>query len=124
MAPRERAVGEGAVDDGQVGEPLDDAREILQLAAGQTETFRCVIVDTHEAEPEVRAAAEEGPGEATEDAAAEGFLAAEAAEEWVDELGAEIAIEAAALLRRRRVEHLRWDEVRKQQGRVHTVGEK
>ena len=67
----------------------------------------------------MRAAAEEGPGEAPEDAAAEGLLAGEAAEERIDELGAEISVEASALLRGRRLEHLWWNEVGKHQRSVH-----
>ena len=119
VAPREHAVGEGAVDGGQIGEPLDDARDLLQLPAAETETLPRIIVYADEAEPEVPAAAAERPRQATEDAAAEGLLAGEAAEERIDELGAEISVEASALLRGRRLEHLRWDEIGKHQRSVH-----
>jgi len=47
----------------------------------------------------VAAAHAEETGEATENAAAEGFLAGEAAEERVEQLGAEGAVDVAALLR-------------------------
>ena len=67
----------------------------------------------------MRAAAEEGPCEAPEDAAAEGLLAGEAAKERVDQVGAEIAVEATALLRGRRLEDLGSDEVGNQRAHFH-----
>ena len=57
------------------------------------------------------AAQEEGAGEAAEHPAAERLLAREAAEERVEQLGAEGAVEAAALLRGGRREELGGDDV-------------
>ena len=72
---------------------------------------RRLVVEPDEAETLVRAPPEEGPGEPAEDAAAERLLAGEAAEQRVQQLGAEAAIEATAFLRRRRNEELGSDDV-------------
>ena len=72
---------------------------------------RRLVVEPDEAETLVRAPPEEGPGEPAEDAAAERLLAGEAAEQRVQQLGAEAAIEATAFLRRRRNEEIGSDDV-------------
>ena len=99
MAPGERALREGAGDGGEILESLHHAGKLLELPAGEAEALARVVVEPREAEALVGAAEKERTGEAAEDAAAERLLTAEAAEEWVEQLGAEVAVEAAALAR-------------------------
>ena len=111
MAPGEGAAGERACDGGESLEPFDDMGKVLQLAAGEAETLACVVVEAREAEPLMAAAHAEEAREATEYAAAEGFLAGEAAEKRVEQFGAEGAVDAAALLWRRRDQQLSGNHV-------------
>src|SRR5437867_4434865 len=76
-----------------------DAGELLQLAAREAEALAREVVEADEAEPLVGPLREEVPGEVAEHLAAEGFLAREPAEQAVEQPGAEVAVEAAPLLR-------------------------
>jgi len=112
VAPRQRPLGEGGGDGGQLREPLRHAGELLELAAGEAEALARPVVEPGEAEALMGAALEERTGEAAEGAAAERLLAAEAAEEPVEDRGGRVAIEVAPLARRRRDEELgRYDVV-------------
>ena len=111
VAPGERAFGEGPRSGRQHGESLCDAAEVLKLAAREAEPLSRVIIETDKGETLVGAAEEEGAGKAAEDAAAVRLLAGEAAEERVEQRGAAVAVEAAALLRGGRHEELGGDNV-------------
>jgi len=97
VAPGERSLDEGLTEGGQVLQLLHHARELLQLAAREAEALPRVVVEAEEAEAVMRAPAKEGPGEAAEHPAAERFPAREAAEEWIEQLGAEAPVELALL---------------------------
>src|SRR5438445_86619 len=79
-------------------EPLRNTCELLQLAAREAETLVSEVVEADEAETLVGPLREEVLGEAAENPAAEGFLARQPAEQAVEQLGAEIAVQAAPLL--------------------------
>jgi hypothetical protein len=112
VAPRERPLGEGGGDGGQLLEPLRHAGELLELAAGEAEALARPVVEPGEAEALLGAALEERTGEAAEDAAAERLLAAEAAEEPVEDRRRRVPVEVAPLSGRRRDEELgRYDVV-------------
>ena len=119
VAPRQRSVGEGAVDCWQVSDALDDVPEVLQLATRDAQTLACIIVDPNEAELDVATATQERPGEASEDATAERLLADEATEQRVDEVGAEIAVEPTALARSGWPEHVGGNEIANEGHLIH-----
>jgi hypothetical protein len=79
----------------------------LQLAARETQRLPGVIVEPNEPEALVAVAEKEGMDEATEDAAAESLLPSETTEERVEDVRAEVAVEAASLLRGRWIEKFR-----------------
>ncbi len=103
MAPRERPLGEGGGDGGQLREPLRHASELLELAAGEAEALARPVIEPGEAEALMGAALEERTGEAAEDAAAERLLAAE---ETVEDRRRRVPVEVAPLAGRRRDEQL------------------
>ena len=74
------------------------------VAPGHAETLARVVIDPDEPQMLVRAPVKEGPGETAKHAATERLLAREAAQQRVEQLGAERAIEPAALLGQRRSE--------------------
>ena len=98
VAPGEHALGEGPLETGKILQPLRHPRELLQLAARESEALPGVVVEPGEPEAAVRAPQEEGPGQAAEHAAAERFLTRQAAEEAIEQLGAKPAIEPPPLL--------------------------
>lgn len=120
MAPGERAVVEGVRDGGQLFERAAHAADLLELAAGDAEALARVVVDADEAEPEVGATEEERPGEAAEDAATEGLLTGEATEQRIEQLDAQVTVQAAALPGTGRDEELRRDEIYRRR-RLHEI---
>jgi hypothetical protein len=113
LAPREDPVGEGVAEEREIAQLPRHAGELLELAAGDAERLAGVVVEADESEALVRAPAEEGMSQAAEDAAAERFLAGQAAEKRVEQLGAAIAVEVTPFLTGGRIEKLWRDEIHK-----------
>src|SRR5438874_9331263 len=103
----------GADGNAVVASVLAAARSVehVMVAPGHPETLARVVIDPDEPQMLVRATVKEGPGETAKHAATERLLAREAAQRRVEQLGAERAIEPAALLGQRRSEKLGGDDV-------------
>ena len=107
LTPAESAVGESVAEEREVAQLRHHTCELLQLAARETQRLPGVIVEPNEPEALVAVAEKEGMDEATEDAAAESLLPSETTEERVEDVRAEVAVEAASLLRGRWIEKFR-----------------
>ena len=99
VAPGERPLGEGTGERRERLEPLRHVGELLQLAAREAQALAREVVEADEAETLVGPLREEVPGEVAEHPPAEGFLPRQPAEQAVEQPGAEVAVEAAPLLR-------------------------
>jgi hypothetical protein len=110
VTPGDGAIRERASDRREVLQTLHHARELLQLPAGEAQALPRVVVEPGKPKPLVALALDESGGEVAEDAAAESVLAGEAAEEPVEQLGGQIAIEPAVFSRGERHQKLFGDE--------------